>query len=376
MKILLTGGGSGGHFYPMIAVGKALYDLAEEERLLTPEIIFVSDKKYSSEIIREYGFTFKKIYAGKARRYFSLLYITDFFKTILGVLKGIWMVYSVMPDVVFGKGGYASFPVLLAAKIFHIPVIIHESDSVPGKVNKWAGKFAKRIALSFSEAIKYFPEEKTALTGTPVRKTILGSTPQEAIELFTLDPDVPTILILGGSQGSQKINDTIIEILKDSLEFSQIIHQCGAGNEQEVRGRTDIILENSAFKNRYHLYSYLDDSLLRNASSVSNLVVSRAGGTAIYEIAAWGIPSILIPLKNSAQDHQKENAYSYARAGGGEVIEEENLTPHVLLSEIQRFLADKEKLEIMRVAAKNFARPDASRKIAQEIINLGLQHSQ
>ncbi len=376
MKILLTGGGTGGHFYPIIAVTEALYDVTKEERLLTPELIFMSDTEYDQKLVLAEGLKFKKITTGKIRRYFSFLNILDVFKTGVGVIKAIFSVYSEMPDVVFGKGGYASFPALMAAKIFRIPTIIHESDTVPGRVNKWAGKFAKKIAISFPEAADHFPKGKAVLTGTPVRKSIIGGTPEEARELLNLEPDTPTILILGGSQGAEKINNVILESLSKLVKDFQIIHQCGIKNKKEVEDRSKIILENSEFKTRYHLYSYLNDSLLRNASSATSLVVSRAGGSAIYEISSWGIPSIIIPLKNSAQNHQAGNAYNYKKTGACEVIEENNLTTNVLLSEIIRLLSNKEEIQKMKKAASDFSKPEAAKKIAKEIINLALKHSE
>jgi len=375
MKILLTGGGTGGHFYPIIAVAEAIYDLAEEERLLSPKLILMTDKKYDSDLMDKWGLAYKKMYAGKIRRYFSLLNLTDPFKTAAGVVKAVWSVYFDMPDVIFGKGGYVSFPPLLAAKIFKIPVIIHESDSLPGKINKWAGKFAKRIAVSFPEASKYFPKDKIALTGTPVRKSILGHTPEEAQEIFKLEKNIPVILVLGGSQGAQKLNDAMLDIAGELVKTAQIIHQCGEKNEKETNGRLKIIMEKSVFPDRYHVYPYLNDAQLRNAASVANIVISRAGSSAIFEIAAWGLPSIIVPLPNSAQDHQKENAYSFAREKACVVVEEANLTPHVLISEIQRLFSDKIKTEAMKKNAKAFAKPDAARKIAQAIIDLALEHS-
>lgn len=375
MKILLTGGGTGGHFYPIVAIIDEIYKIAEQKRLLVPKIIFASNSKYDPDILKSKDVIFRKIPSGKMRRYFSVFNFIDIPKIILGILKAMWLVYSEMPDIIFGKGGYASFPILLAAKIFRVPVIIHESDAIPGKVNKWAGKFAARIAVSFSSASGYFPKEKTALTGTPVRKTILGHTPEEATEIFKLEPNLPTILVIGGSQGAQKINDILADTSFELVKKYQVIHQCGKNNIKEAEGRIKVILEKSLFKNRYHIFPYLDDSLLRNASSVANLVISRAGGTAIYEIAGWSIPSIMIPIKNSAQDHQRANAYNYNRTGAAEVIEETNLTPHILLSEIERILKDEEKSKKMKEAAKNFSKPEAAQKIAEEIINIALSHA-
>ncbi len=376
MKILFTGGGTGGHFYPIIAVIENLQTLINEERLVGMDFIFMSDSPYSSDALTKKNIRFEKVQAGKIRRYFSLLNIFGLFKTAAGVIKALWIVYREFPDVVFGKGGYASFPALFAARILRIPVMIHESDAVPGKVNLWAGKFAKRIAISFQESAKYFPAEKTALTGNPVRKDILGSTAEEAKEIFQIENNIPTILVLGGSQGAKNINDNVLDIAADLTQFSQIIHQCGKNNLGEAKKRLSVILEKSPLKSRYHLFSYLDDTHLRSASSIANLIISRAGASSIFEIASWGIPSIIIPLSNSAQEHQRENAYSYARSQAGEVIEETNLSPHLLLSEIKRLLKNKKLLETMAEAAKNFSQPKAGRKIARELLNLALEHAQ
>jgi len=374
MKILLTGGGTGGHFYPIIAIIEAICDLVEEERLLQPKIILASNLEYNKKITEKEGIIFKKIYSGKMRRYFSPFYLIDAFKTILGILKGVWIVYWSMPDVIFGKGGSVSFPILLAARLFGIPVIIHESDSVPGKVNKWASKFAKRVAISFPEAAKYFPKEKVALTGTPVRKSIIGFAHEEGMESFDLEKNTPTILVLGGSQGSQKINDAMIDISKELVKSFQVIHQCGIKNKKETEGRLKINLEESLFANRYHIYPHLNDSFMRSATSVANLIISRGGGSSIYEIATWGLPSIIIPIENSAQNHQKENAYNYARSGAAKVIEEKNLLPQILFSEIKEILLNKEEQKKISQSAKNFARTDAAKKIAKEILNLALEH--
>ncbi len=375
MKILFTGGGTGGHFYPIIAVIEALEVLIEEERLVGIEFIFMSDSPYDADVLLKQDVRFIQVKTGKMRRYFSIKNILDAFKTAGGLGGAFWSMYREFPDVVFGKGGYASFPALFAARILGIPVMIHESDAVPGRVNQWAAKFAKRIAISFPESVKYFPAEKTALTGNPVRREVAGSTPEEAKEVFQLETGLPTLFIYTGSQGSKNVNDNILDIAPELVKFVQVIHQCGKNNIQEVQARLSVALEKSQFKSRYHAVGYMDDIALRNASSVASIIVSRAGASSIFEIAAWGIPSIIIPLINSAQDHQRENAYSYARTGAAEVIEEANLTPHLLLSEIKRLLESKKRLEAMKEATKNFAQPKAARKIARELLSLALEHA-
>lgn len=375
MKIIFTGGGTGGHFYPVIAVIESIRAIAEKHKLVEMELIYMSDSEYDKEALFEERVRFVKISAGKVRRYFSFLNFTDAIKTGIGIFTTLLKVYVDLPDVIFSKGGYAAFPVVFAARFFGIPLIIHESDSVPGKVNAWSGKFAKRIAISFPTASNFFPPEKTALVGNPLRKEFLIGTREGAKQFLGLEEGTPVILITGGSQGAQAINEIILDGLLELVEKYQIIHQCGANNLAETKARAGVILEKSKFKNRYHLFGFLNKDSLKMSYSSSDLVIARAGAGTIFEIANSGVPSILIPLENSAQDHQKGNAYDYASAGAGDVLEQTNLTFHILQSEITRILSNKEKLEQMKKSALAFSKPEAAEKIAQEIIKLGLEHA-
>ncbi|MFA4890329.1 MAG: undecaprenyldiphospho-muramoylpentapeptide beta-N-acetylglucosaminyltransferase [Candidatus Paceibacterota bacterium] len=375
MKILFTGGGTGGHFYPIIAVIDELNKAIEEKKIVKADIIFMSDSPYDSQLLFKKGIRFKKIYSGKIRRYFSLLNITDSIKTFIGSIKAVWSIYTDFPDIIFSKGGYASFPAVFASRILGIPLIIHESDTVPGKVNAWSGKFAKRIAISFEQTGKYFPKEKIALTGNPVRNEFFIKATVGTKDFFKFEEEVPILFFVGGSQGAKKINDIVIDILPELVKKYQVIHQCGKNNKAEAEGRAAIVLEKSPLKNRYRSFGFMDENLMRMAYGAADLVVSRAGSGSIFEIAASGLPSILIPLSNSAQDHQKENAYAYAKTRATDVVEEPNLTPNTLLSEIDRLINNKQGLEAMAKAAKNFSKPDAAGKIAKEILNLALEHA-
>lgn len=375
MKIMLTGGGTGGHFYPIIAVAEAINSISQTQKIVKANMIFVSDSPYDPNILLRQGMKFKKISAGKLRRYFSFWNIIDALKIPIGIIKALWTVYIDFPDVIFSKGGYASFPTVLAARILGIPLIIHESDAVPGRVNAWAGKFAKKIAISFSETAKYFPREKVALTGNPVRKSFFIPVKTGAREFLKLEEGAPVIFFIGGSQGAKKINDNLIDVLPDMLKKYQVIHQCGKKNLKDVEYRISIVLEKSSNKSRYHYFDFLNEISLEMAYGAADLAVSRASSGAIFEISASGTPSILIPLPNAAQDHQKENAYLYAKTGAAEVLEEMNLKPHILLSEIDRLINNKAELNSMSEAAKKFAKPDAAEKIAKEIINLALEHA-
>jgi UDP-N-acetylglucosamine--N-acetylmuramyl-(pentapeptide) pyrophosphoryl-undecaprenol N-acetylglucosamine transferase len=373
MRILFTGGGSGGHFYPIIAVSQELNNLVKEKRLVGAELFYMSPTPYNPGELFENGITYKKNYAGKVRRYFSLLNFTDAFKTGWGVIQSTLQVFKLYPDVVFAKGGYASFPVLYAAKLLRIPIVIHESDSVPGKVNAWAGKFATKIAISYPEAAKFFPQDRVALTGNPVRRDLAMPITTGAHEFLKLDPNVPVVFILGGSQGAKLINDIILEGLPNLVKKYQIIHQTGKNNFLEVKGTADAVLFDSEFKDRYKPFDYLNELAMRMAAGASQIVVSRAGST-IFEIAAWSIPSILLPITDSNGDHQRQNAFSYARSGAAVVIEEANLTAHILESEMDRLISHEGEREKMKIAAKNFYKPQAARLIAEEILKIALSH--
>ena len=191
MKILFTGGGTGGHFYPIIAVAEAIHSLEREKKLLEPLLYYAAPDPYDGDLLYANAITFVPTAAGKMRRYFSILNFIDMFKTAWGIARSMLRIFLLYPDVVFGKGGYASFPTLLAARVFRIPVVIHESDAVPGRVNAWAGKFAVKIAVSFPEAEKYFPKGKVAFTGNPVRKSALIPAREGVFDYLKMDPDIP-----------------------------------------------------------------------------------------------------------------------------------------------------------------------------------------
>jgi len=373
MKILFTGGGTGGHFYPIIAIAEALLDIADKTKLVDMNLYYAAPTPYDATTLFKHNITYKMVPGGKLRKYASFSNITDTIKTAIGIIKAFIDLFFLYPDVVVGKGGYGSFPVLLAARFFRIPIIIHESDSIPGKVNRWAGKFASRIAISYPEAAKYFPKEKVALTGNPIRKEILESAPEGAKKYLDLEDEVPVILVLGGSQGAQNINNVIVDALPELVEKYQILHQTGDSHIKDILNRSGIILEKKTKKGRYHPFNYFNDSALRIAAGATDLIISRAGST-IFEIAAWGIPSIIIPLSETVAHDQKENAFTYARSGAAHVVEDENLTQNVLLNEIEKLLTDIKKLEVMGKAAKRFSRPDAAEIIAKEVIRIAKYH--
>ncbi len=373
MKIVLTGGG-GGHFYPMIAVAESLNELSMREKIVNHELIYISDSPYDQRALDDANIRFYELSTGKNRLYFSVQNIFDGIKTFFATVRAITMLYNLYPDVVFSKGGYPAVPVVIAARFLGIPVVIHESDSFPGRANKMASKWAKKIAISYEEASEYFPKDKTAFVGNIVRKDVREPLEVGAYEYLKLNTALKTILIVGGSQGAQIINDTVINSLPDLLENYQIIHQVGTKNFEEVKSLVDVILRDNPNKKRYNIYPYLNKLALRMSAGVADVIVSRAGAGFISEISSWGVPSIIVPISKSNGDHQRKNAYNYASTGACQVLEEKNLKPHIFVSEIKRILENEQIMNTMKEATKEFVHPDAEDKIAEEIIKIAMSH--
>jgi UDP-N-acetylglucosamine--N-acetylmuramyl-(pentapeptide) pyrophosphoryl-undecaprenol N-acetylglucosamine transferase len=365
MRILFTGGGSGGHLFPIIAVARQLKKTFPES-----ELLYLGPDDFGTELLIKEGIKVKIILAGKLRRYFSFKTILDIFKIPIGFLQALWHVYIWMPDVVFSKGGYGSVPVVLVSWLYHIPILIHESDAVPGLANRFGGKLAKRIAVSFVTAEKYFPQKKTALVGNPIRIEITQGSREEAKQIFQIASEKSVILVMGGSQGAQPINEIILTILPQLLEKYEIIHLCGTKNYPDIKNKFSSIIQTTELSKGYHLYPFLEEDQLKYAYAVSDLIISRAGAGSIFEIAACAKPSILIPLPGAAADHQKENAFEYAKTGATVVIEQVNLTPHLFLSEISRLLNNPDLLQKMSDCARSFAKLEAGQKIAQALVEL------
>lgn len=344
IRVLLTGGGSGGHIFPLLAVAKELQKKSDVQlRYFGPKSIY-------TDYLTAAGIKIAPIASAKLRRYFSWHNFIDAFKLIWSIFQAVFKVYWYMPDVAFSKGGSGSLPVLLACWFYRIPIVIHESDSVPSLNTLLARRFAKKALFAFKGI------------GNPIRDNIIRFTsydPQIMKSRLGLQKEKPLILILGGSLGAVRINNFIEEVLDMLLERAQIVHQVGTANFAEM---------NKIKRPGYHIYAFLEGETYGQMLAASDIVISRAGAGAIFEIAAFGKPSILIPLPESAGEHQKHNAYYYADTGAAVVIEENNLLPHIFLREIDKILKDNQYRQSMQKVALSFAKPDAAPKIVQEII--------
>lgn len=367
MKIVITGAG-GGHFYPLLAVVERMRKEAFIQKIIQPDVYFFSDKPYDEKGLFSLQIKFVQIPAGKLRVYPSFETITDFFKTIYGIIIAIVKLYALYPDAIFAKGGYASFPTLFAARILSIPVVVHESDTVPGRTTKWAGKFASRIALSYAEASPFYPKSRTALTGQPIREALL---PPEDFERVYGAKERPVLLIIGGSQGSKVINEAILRILPELLNKYDIVHQTGEANLVEMKQVTDSILRDHEFKDHYFFDGFIDLGIFYPKV---DFVITRAGSM-MFEIALWQLPMIVIPIPETISRDQRSNAYAMSGRGIASVIEENNLSPNIMLTEIARIMEDRENYAKMAAHGKDFENcRTAASTIARELIRIGLSH--
>ncbi len=368
IRIGLTGGGTGGHVYPLLAVADALripVSVSEPAELH----YFGPTGAFGGEFLAR-NVTTHAISSSKLRRYASIQNIIDIPKFIWSFFQAFVSVYRVMPDALFSKGGPGALPVVFAAWFYRIPILVHESDSIPGLTTRLTAMFAKRIAISFTSASAHFPKAKVAFTGNPVRQDLLSNLPgkAEALSALGFTPDLPLVVVLGGSQGSVRINTFIGESLSLMLEKAQVLHQTGPLNEwnreDALSGVPEIV------QSRYVAVPFLDTPGLQQALVAADVVVSRAGAGSIYELAAFGKPAILVPLHGSAGDHQRVNASEYSRTGAATVFEESNLTPNVFSTELSRLLGDAGERAQMSERARAFFKPDAAKILANELVIL------
>lgn len=372
----MTGGGTGGHIYPLIAVAAELQVLSGEAGI-DLELRYLGSYGPYKELLEMNNIRVGRIVESKLRRYFSVSNFIDAPRFVFSILQALFKIFWFMPNVVFSKGGPGALAVVLASRFYRIPVVIHESDTVPGLTNSISGRYAKLIAISFESAAAYFAKKNTVLTGNPIRTYLLNDLEKESKEnnkgFLGFDPGLPLILVTGGSQGASAINELILDNLARLLPFTQILHQTGRNNYDAVLARSESVGGmTEETKERYRPVDYFENDI-RTAYIASDLVVSRASAGSIFEIAAFGKPSILIPLppEVAANDHQTANANDYAKTGAAVVMEQAQITAENFVAKLKELLGDPDKLSKMSVAAKGFAKLEAALNLAKIILKLG-----
>lgn len=313
-KIVLTGGGTAGHVTPNLALLPTLQERGYEIHYIG------SYNGIEKKLMEGAGVAYDGISSGKLRRYFDLKNFSDPFRVIKGYAEALHLMKKYRPDVVFSKGGFVSVPVVLAAKHYKIPTIIHESDMTPGLANKICIPSAAKVCCNFPETLEYLPPEKAVLTGSPIRKELLEGDRMTGLQYTGLSAAKPIILVIGGSLGAVAVNQAIRAILPKLLEKYQVIHICGKGHiDESLIGR-----------NGYVQYEYVD-APLRHLFAAADIMVSRAGANSICEILALRKPNVLIPLSAAAsRGDQILNSRSFAKQGFSAVLEEEEMNDSTL----------------------------------------------
>ena len=325
-KIVMTGGGTAGHVTPNIAMLPRLRELGYE-------ISYIGTYDgIEKKLIEETGVPYYGISSGKLRRYFSLRNFTDPFRVIKGFRQAKKLMKKLKPDVVFSKGGFVSVPVVMAAERRGIPVVIHESDMTPGLANKIALPKATRICCNFPETADSFPDGKATVTGTPIRKELFSGNAENAMEYCGFKEKRPTILVVGGSTGSAAVNAAVWNTLDSLLKEYNVIHICGKDKTDDSKNGLE----------GYKQFEYVKQELA-DLFALADVIISRAGANAICELLALRKPNILIPLsKAQSRGDQILNARSFEKSGYSKVIEEEELTPEVLIAAVHETFEKKD----------------------------------
>lgn len=360
MRVVITGGGSAGHIVPAVQVINAL-----KEKDPNLELLWIGSRiGMEKDLVPKYGIQFQAVLTGKIRRYFSFSNITDFLRIPFGVIQAGKILASFKPQVVFSKGGFASIPTVIAAWMQNIPILSHESDIVPGLANKKLAWFTTKIALSFPDRRNYFEKDKTFVSGFPIRQDIFNGDKERAIRFcnFT-NPNQPILFITAGGQGSVRINNAIVPILPELVQKFNIVHQCGQFQYEELLPQVQQYVDQGVYKIFPYIHNEMPDIL-----KAADVIVSRAGST-IFELAALHKRMLLIPLEESANNHQHENAVFFAEAGLAKVLVEKNLEPHILYKNVLDIFYEL-KEEDIEAASQKVIHPNAAADMAEWLLKL------
>jgi len=375
MRVLVSGGGTGGHVYPALAIATSL------RTQYSAEILFLgSDDGLEKELVPAAGFRLATVKAGKLRRYVSLENITGVMRVPLGMFQAISIVRKFRPDVAFTSGGYVAVPAALASRVNGVPLLMHQQDVPPNLSNRLAAPLATRISVAFADSLPYFPARKTLLLGNPIRQAMLdvrGTSPAAARAELGLDASLPLLLVTGGSQGARHLNQVVCQALPGLLANCQVLQISGKELYSETRAQADGLLadQNETLRQHYRLVPYLNAEMPL-ALQAADLVLCRSGASTLTELAALGKPSVLVPLAPAVGGPaQQENAAMFERKQAAIVISNDELKPELLVERVLNIIASKSQIAAMARAASTFAKPDATHDITEELVRIAKKES-
>ncbi len=358
-KVIITGGKTGGHIFPAIAMAKEF-----KRRFPESETLFVgTEDGLESKIVPEYGFRLIFIQARGLKRKASPRNLMLPYYVIKSLYQSLKILNAERPDLVVGTGGYVSFPVVLSASLLNVSTLIQEQNSYPGISSRLLAFFADRVCLSYPSSAQYFPtKRRLRVTGNPVREDVVSGKRRQALRKFNLDPGKKTIFIFGGSQGAQAINQAVVDALDFLCEDWQLLWQTGESNfasvSEEVRRKSV----------KCAVFPFIQD--MSSAYAASDVVVARAGALTLAEITACGKPSLLIPYPLATADHQRYNAEVLQKEGAAQIIPQRNLTGEILVQRLSSLFSNEVKLMRMAEQSKRMGRVDASSLLVNEMEKL------
>ncbi|MBV9710075.1 MAG: undecaprenyldiphospho-muramoylpentapeptide beta-N-acetylglucosaminyltransferase [Ktedonobacteraceae bacterium] len=370
MRVLISGGGTGGHIYPALSVATLLKDT------YNADILYLgSDDGLETELIPAAGFRLARIKAGKLQRFVSWGTMKGIARVPVGVIQAISIVRNFHADVAFTSGGHVAVPSGLAARMNGVPLLIHQQDVPPNLSNKLLAPLATRISVAFADSLHYFPAHKTVQLGNPVRQAVLDvrqTSPQDARMALGLAADVPLLLVTGGSQGARYLNQTVCRALPELLLSCQVLQISGKKLFEETQALSTSMLADvpAETRQRYRLVPYMDAEMPL-ALQAAEMVVCRAGAATLSELAVLGKPSILVPLPPAlGASPQETNASMFGHWQAAEVIQNNELKPDILVNRVKSDILDYVKLNAMAEAARRLAKPDATQEIVKTIVGM------
>ncbi len=375
MHIVLTGGGTGGHVLPFESIIESLRTIFIEQKDSLPKHISPSDLNIqfvgvadnaTRELFSRYDVKVTNVPAGKLRRYPSAITVFDMlFRLPIGILIALFKLWHIMPDVIISKGGYGSLPVVFAAVIYRIPILLHESDAAVGLANSIALRFSSAVTVGLPSTQKELEKwkYKIFITGTPVRGQLVQVSQESGKAAFGLPANEPVLLVMGGSQGAKQINSTLLQILPEIITSMAIIHLTGRDHYEAVSAVSQELLAHSPRKGLYKAFPYLDEQM-PYALAAANAVVARAGATTLAELARLRKPALLVPLDSAANDHQRKNAQAFETVGAALVLDPINLGQNIFQQNIERLMTDEVLRRALSASIAQLDFPDAARNIA------------
>lgn len=362
MKIIVSGGGTGGHIYPALALIKEI-----KKKDPQAEFLYVGTKNgLESTIVRGESIPFKTIEIQGFKRSLSLKNIQTIYLFLKSIHEAKKIIREFAPDVVLGTGGYVCSSVVYAAYKLKVPTMIHEQNSIPGITNKFLARYVDKIGICFPEAATHFPTEKVVMTGNPRAQEVSGIKKSDILQKFDLSPEKPTVLIFGGSRGAARINQAFIEATQELISKDyQILYASGAVYYDRVNNVLEEVLHKAT---NVKVVPYISNmtEVLANV----DLIIGRAGATSLAEVTAIGVPCILVPSPNVTNDHQTKNAESLVKVGAAKIVKDQDLTGHVLVETLDNLMNDPATLKEMSEASRKEGITDASDRLYTELTNI------